>query len=331
MLQFFAEIFVFLHLKNRLALTDIIVQNNKEIVASTRTASQFVDIDITDFVDIILAGGERGDEAMYYLLHQRLGRQLKERFEVCRNQLLDDFEDVVEDFFLYLREGKTDWSKTPYPSLRRIRKKESIEVWMLNTFRNYLTLRAETEKQKGTTSLHEENIAATDTQSSPLTDERKLAIASKLIAYAHQTLSPCNRFIFLRTLLTLLNKQQALPNDEMAEAMGMTSVSYRVVVHRLKCNLGCMRVRLLQGVEPPLDNDHSKMAQRINNNFSHLYPILFAYYCQSVEALPRAAAVKRLRQDYLNATGKSLHEPESGYSLSPSISSFWTMLSHWFY
>lgn len=65
-----------------------------------RTQSQFTDITIPDFVDIILEGGERGDEAMYYLLHERLGRQLRGRFEVYQHQLLDEYEDVVEDFFL---------------------------------------------------------------------------------------------------------------------------------------------------------------------------------------------------------------------------------------
>lgn len=71
-----------------------------------RTQSQFTDITIPDFVDIILEGGERGDEAMYYLLHERLERQLRHRFEVYRHQLLDEYEDVVEDFFLDRSEGE---------------------------------------------------------------------------------------------------------------------------------------------------------------------------------------------------------------------------------
>ena len=46
-------------------------------MAVNQTDSQFVEVAIPDFVDIILEGGERGDEAMYYLLHQRLERQLR--------------------------------------------------------------------------------------------------------------------------------------------------------------------------------------------------------------------------------------------------------------
>lgn len=288
---------------------------------------QLANIPTPNFVDIILRGGESGDEAMYYLLHQRLERQLRSRFEVYQHQLMDDFEDVVEDFFLYLREGKSGWNKTPYQSLRRIRKKEAFEAWILNTFRNYLTVRAEAEKQMSTTSLHEENIAATDTASSPLTDERKLAIASTLIAYAHQTLYPRDRFIFLRTLLTLLNKQQALPNDEMARALGMSDIAYRVCVHRLKGKLSYIRTRLLRNGMLPLDEPHRQMTQHINDEFSQLYPTIGKYYVLSIDELKRADAVKRLRQEYYETTGRMLHEPEADYSLSPSISAFWTRLS----
>ncbi len=292
-----------------------------------QTDSQFVEVAIPDFVDIILEGGERGDEAMYYLLHQRLERQLRGRFEVYQHQLLDDFEDVVEDFFLYLREGKSGWSKTPYQSLRRIRKKESFESWMLNTFRNYLTVRAETENQLASTSLQEENVSVTDKTSSLLTDERKLIIAANLIAYAHQTLYPRDRFVFLRTLLTILNKQQALPNGEMASALGMSALAYRVCVHRLKGKLSYIRTCLLRNDMLPLDDLHRQMAQHINSDFTHLYPTIGRYYVLSIDDLKCANAVKRLRQEYYEATGQMLHESESVYSLAPKISAFWTRLS----
>ena len=296
-------------------------------MAVNQTDSQFVEVAIPDFVDIILEGGERGDEAMYYLLHQRLERQLRGRFEVYQHQLLDDFEDVVEDFFLYLREGKSGWSKTPYQSLRRIRKKESFESWMLNTFRNYLTVRAETENQLASTSLQEENVSVTDKTSSLLTDERKLIIAANLIAYAHQTLYPRDRFVFLRTLLTILNKQQALPNGEMASALGMSVLAYRVCVHRLKGKLSYIRTCLLRNDMLPLDDLHRQMAQHINSDFTHLYPTIGRYYVLSIDDLKCANAVKRLRQEYYEATGQMLHESESVYSLAPKISAFWTRLS----
>lgn len=286
---------------------------------------------IPDFVDIILAGGERADEAMYYLLHERLNKQLQKKFEVYHHQLMDDFEDVVEDFFLYLREGKEGRNRNPYQSLQRIQKREAFESWMLSTFRNYLTVRAEKEGQMICTGLTAENISQSDAPSSILTDERKLAIVSHFIAFAYQVFYPRSRFIFLRSLLTMLNRQQALPNEEMARALGMTDISYRVSVHRMKCRLAKYRTLLLQGEQLTLDDPHQQMAQRINDDFDHLYPTLMLYYGQTLETLNRADAVKQLRQEYLVATGTLLHEPELPYSLAPSISSFWTRLNRFLF
>lgn len=284
------------------------------------------EVAIPDFVDLILEGGEQGDEAMYYLLHLRLERQLRHRFEVLQHHLHDEYEDLVEDFFLYLREGKSGWSKTPYMSLRRIRKKDAFEAWMLNTFRNYLTMRIEAEGQMVV--LYGDVIATPEVGTSSLTDERKLAVASNLIAYAHQTLYPRDRFIFLRTLLTLLNKQQALPNDEMATALGMSDIAYRVTVHRLKGKLSYIRTCLLRNDVLPLDDVHHQMARHINDDFAQLYPTIGKYYVLAIDDLKHADAVKRLRQEYYETTGRILHEAEDVYSIAPSISVFWIQLSH---
>ena len=72
----------------------------------TVQTNPFVGIPVSDFVDIILQQNDKRDEAMYYLLHQRLEHQLRERYDVYRHSIYDDFDDIVEDYFLYLREGK---------------------------------------------------------------------------------------------------------------------------------------------------------------------------------------------------------------------------------
>jgi DNA-directed RNA polymerase specialized sigma24 family protein len=101
-------------------------------------SNRFAGIPVVNFLDIILKGD---DEAMYYLLHDRLNHQLRNRYEAYSNNLYDDYEDVIDDFFLYLRES----GRYPFQSLQRIKKKESFETWLLNTFRNYLNNRVETE------------------------------------------------------------------------------------------------------------------------------------------------------------------------------------------
>ena len=282
-------------------------------------ASPFAGIPIPDFVDIILQQKDKSDEAMYYLLHQRLEHQLRERFEVYQHQLLDDFEDITEDFFLYLRES----GRYPYQSLRRIKKKEAFETWLLNTFRNYLSNRAAAEEN-----LYRLSENATDELSpSFITDEQKLAIASQLIAYAHQVFYPRGRFIFFRTLLTMLNKQKALPNEDVAKALGMTDIYYRVIVHRMKCNLIKFRTRLLHGESLRLDDEHQQMARHIYDDFTHLYPTLLTYYNQTIDTLKCADAIRQLRQKYYEATGTMLHEPDMSCPIITAITGFWEMLN----
>ena len=317
----------------------------------------FAGIAIPDFVDIIFGDKNKCDEAMYYLLHQRLNRQLRERYDAYRNQLFDTFDDVLEDFFLYLREGKTGTSRLPYQPLQRIKKKESFETWLLNTFRNYLNARAKAEDRISFTSYNNHGFNGLDGYNAPnhalelsslatngtqelhelhefsctsITDEQKLAIASQLIAYAHQVFYPRGRFIFLRSLLTMLNKQKALPTEEVAIALGMTHISYRVILHRMKRNLAHFRNRLLQGEHLRLDDQHLQMANHLNEDFTHLYPTLLTYYTENISTLKCADAIRQLRQRHYEETGIMAQEPDADYPVRITITAFWNKLNRMF-
>lgn len=282
---------------------------------------------VGELVGIILDGGEQADEVMYYLLHQRFFLPLRKRFEIFQSQLLDDFDDVVDDFQLYLRDGKDDDDGELYPSLRRIRNVEAFGGWLPNTFRNYLSVRAAKESALIYSDLVADNAASTDIPSSILTDEEKLSCAADLIAYACQEMSSRDRFIFLRTLLTMLDKRQSLPNDAVAEALGMTDISYRVTVHRIKGALVKYRTRLLQGENLLLDDLHQEMSRNINDDFIHLYPTLLRYYNQSIDALNTAAAIRKLREEFRAATGLEAYEPEIPYVATSGIKAFWNKLT----
>lgn len=168
----------------------------------------YADIPIPQFVDIILKGD---DEAMYYLLHERLKHLLYERYQDYSHNLYDDFDDLLDDFFIYIRES----GHTPYQALQRIKKKEAFESWLLNTFRNYLNNRSEAESHIPLVDKDCEKISLL-TESSSADGEIKIHIVSQLIAYALQVFYPRGRFIFLRSLLTILNEQQAVPDKQMA-------------------------------------------------------------------------------------------------------------------
>jgi len=292
--------------------------------------SPFAGIPVPEFVDLILNHQEQGDEAMYYLLHQRLEHQLRERYEAYRRNVFDGFEDVIEDFFLYLREGNDGRNSVPYQSLRRIKSKDAFEKWLLTTFRNYLNNRAQAEERASFTSFSYNT--PDDSQESPLTessltDEEKMSFCSQLIAYAHQVFYPRGRFIFLRSLLTMLNKQKALPDKEMAAALGMNHLAYRVMQHRMKANLARFRQRLLQGENLCLDDAHQQMADHIYNDFTHLYPTLLTYYTQTIGTLKCADAIHQLRQEYYEVTGTMAHEPEPSTSVLTTPTGFWEKLN----
>jgi len=288
--------------------------------AKKSKVNRFGGVSVSDFVEMILKGD---DEAMYYLLHDRLKRPLHERYEAYNSHLCDDYEDVIDDFFLYLREC----GRYPFEPLQRIKKKESFETWLLNTFRNYLSNRAEAEGQGFSSQPNCEAHALMEGEGS--SDEGKICVVAHLIAYAHQVFYPRGRFIFLRSLLTMLNKQRAVPNKEMAEALNMSDLAYRVAVYRMKQNVRHFRERLLKGETLSLDDEHQQIADGINRDFIHLYPTLFRIYLQSIDSLKTSTAVKHLRQQYLEERGFAVHDPDSDTPIRVSIPAFWEKLNRW--
>ena len=286
--------------------------------------SPFASFSNSQFTDIILHNAQQSDEAVFYLLHHRLDRQLREIYETYHRQLFDSFEDITDDFFLYLREGKDGTNRLPYQSLQNIKSSNALETWLQNTFRNYLSNRTKDEERITYSDVSIENLS--DDLSISLTAEQKLNIVAHLIAYALQVYYPRGRFILLRMLLTMLNKQKALPNQEIAKSLGMTDISYRVSVHRIKCNLTKFRQRLLKGENLRLDDEHQQMALQISDDFSHLYPTLLAYYTQTIDTLKCADAIKQLRQEHYETTGLMAHEPTSDDYTQITIKAFWNKL-----
>lgn len=281
----------------------------------------YADISTPLFVDILLKGD---DEAMYYLLHERLKVPLYKRYKDYSGNLYDDFEDMLGDFFFYIRES----GQTPYQVLLSIKKKESLESWLLKTFRNYLSNRSEAESHIPLVHIECEKLSL-PADSSSEDREKMIHIASQLLAYALQAFYPRRRFIFLRSLLTNLNKEQAVPDKEMAEALDMSYVSYRVTLNKIKGKVGRLLERLLNGESLRLDDKHDILAKRINDDFSNLYPMLFDCYIQCIDTLKTSAAVKKLRNQYLEERSFVVHEPSIPEQAPISIVQFWMKLNRW--
>lgn len=287
----------------------------------TVEGGRYADIPIPDFVDIILNGD---DEAMYYLLQRRLKPLLYQRYKTYSQHLYDDYEDIVEEFFIYVRES----GHTPYQALRRIKKKEAFESWILRTFRNYLNNRSEAESHLSFADEECGNMPF-PAEESAMNGKIKIRIVSQLVAYALQVFNPRGRFIFLRSLLTILNKQRAVPNKEMAEALDMSYLSYRVALHHIKKNIKRYKEELLNDESLRLDDKHQELAKRIEDNFSNLYPILFECYTQCIDTLQTIIAVKDLRNHYSEERGFVVHDPLITEPIRVSIVGFWEKLNRW--
>ena len=136
------------------------------------------------------------------------------------------------------------------------------------------------------------------------------------------------RFIFLRSLLTILNKQQAVPNKEMAKALNMSYSSYRVTLYHIKNEIKQFKDCLLRGEPLQLDDMHEKFAKRICDDFSNLYQILFECYLQCIDTLKTSADVKELRHQY-NEKCNCIHEPDPSGPIRVHIIGFWEKLQLW--
>lgn len=285
--------------------------------------NDFKNITTAQLLDIILQGSEQSDEAVYYVLRERIYGRLKEKYNTHEHGFFEELEDVVDDFFLYLREGNSE-SREPYRALHTIENKEVFEGWLVSTFRNYLTNRRNAEVE--CYALNEAQMASSESAND--NQEELIHKAAQLIAYSHQVFLPRGRFIFLRSILTILNKANALPDNEMAVALGMSHVHYRVTAHRMKKNVQKFRQRLDMGEQLRLDNEHKAMTKRINDDFFSLYPTLICYYNATLQRLKQEPAITALREKHYNLTGLMLHECEKEYR-KLTVNAFWNKLNRW--
>jgi len=276
-----------------------------------------------ELLDVILQGSKQSDEAMYYILQDRLRNRLQDKFDKLPSKISDDFSDVLNDFFLYLREGN-ETARLPYSALHTIRNKASFETWIVSTFWNFLNKQYRKKQQE---LMNVDDVILND-GSEHIEKEELISKASILIAYSHQSLPPRSQFLLLRTLLTLLDKDNALPDKEMAEAMGMSHILYRVTTHRIMKNVRKLMKRIESGDTPDLDNYHANMAASINKDFDTLYATLMRYYSSTLGMLDNEGAISKLRKRYYESTGTMLHEDSKPYGIL-SIYGFYNKLTRY--
>lgn len=257
------------------------------------------------YYDEVVAGNT---EATYYLLKKRLERALSKVYDLHGFGLSDDFDDTIDEFFLYL-----------YDRNLSIQDKRTFFSWMVATYRHFLINSAKKEMRKK--ALMEQVRLSPKGEECGLSNETMVLFLASAIAYADQRFTPRNRFVFYRMLLSFLDHSKAIPQAAMAHALDMTPVTYRVSTKRQKDRF--LEYILMQesGATLDLDDDHGLMRDRIVDAFERLYELLMEYYDKSLEAIPNAQAIQSLRKDYSNDDGM-MHEgmPMYGYFSNMGIS-----------
>ena len=273
-----------------------------------RDIEQYNNFSAADYYDAVSLPKEPPVEATYYLLERRLHRALHRVFELHGFGLNDEFEDTVDEFFLYLYEG--DGQGKPFSIVKSILNKEAFFGWTVSTYRNFLLNKAKEEiKRKA---LQEHVQLTTEGERQGLDKETMIRYMASAIAYADQRFVPCNLFIFYRSLLSLLDHGKAIPQEEMAEAMKLHPVTYRVRCKRQRDSFQGFILSQETGRHLELDHRHELMRLCIEEEFNRLYDLLIGYYNQVLEQLPDKDDIKALRQKYHHEKGVMMHE-NSGY------------------
>ena len=289
-----------------------------------RDIEQYNNFSAADYYDTVSLPLEPPVEAVYYLLERRLHRALHRVFELHGFGLSDDFNDTIDDFFLYLYEGNDTGGK-PFAIVNSILNKEAFFGWTVSTYRNFLMNKAKEESKRKT--LREQAQLATEGEGTGLDKETMIGYMASAIAYADQRFMPCNLFIFYRSLLSLLDHSRAIPQEEMAEAMKLHPVTYRVRCKRQRDSFQGFILTQETGHHLDLDRRHELMRLCIEEEFNRLYDLLIGYYNQVLEQLPDKNDIRALRLKYHQEKGVMMHEDSGyGYRYHMEVESFYRAL-----
>lgn len=266
------------------------------------TIEYYENYSASDYYDAVTLCTDKASEAVYYLLKHRLSRALGRVYELHGFGLDDHYDDTIDDFFLYLYDYGEEH---PFSVFDTIREKQAFFGWTVGSYRHFLLNKVkDTVKRR---EMMEEASRNAGEEDRPFADETLMRIIATAIAYADQELPPLKLFIFYRMLLTILDQKLAVPQEEMARAMGMHPVTYRVYVNRMRMRLSNDVNALEKGQNLPLDSAHLLMRNRLWRGFDNLYEMLMPYYESSIKALSSSFEINELRNGFA-LDGMVMHE-----------------------
>lgn len=267
---------------------------------------------------------ETRDEALYFVLANALKDRLEKVFCPYEQAVPFAFDDALQDFFLYLRGAGT---KT-YSMLDSLRDSASADAWLISAFRNFVSHQVRDAARLDITSVPYSPDICYD----PNQEMSQITMLSTMIAYCYQELPIVQRFVFLRMVLTILDRNRALPQKDVATVLGMSHVYYRVLGNRVKSFMIQAKERLLHGEELVLAESGLSMQEALESDFTGWYDAIAEYYSMTIAQFAQSESINALRSSYCDdSTGTLLHDTPYTYlnkhtPLENEIENLWNWL-----
>lgn len=244
------------------------------------------------------------DEALYLVLSDILRKRLERRFRPYARRASFTFEDALQDFFLYIRGD----ARAPYAVFQNIKDDSAFDAWILSSFRNYVSKKA----GRGFRTVSRNTSEIADMADDPV--QERLNVLSTMIAYCLQEFSSVQQFVFLRMVLTYLDKDRALPQKDVSEVLGISHVYYRVLNNRVRDVALKVKDRLMNGELLPLGPSSRNLQKELSSGFQDWYDILAGYYARVIETFSQAEEIKALRYQYsVGSSAPLFHDRSLAY------------------
>lgn len=274
-----------------------------------------VDVEFAEIFALVLDEEmdiESRDNALYRVLTESLRARLLRRFRPYEKMAPFAFEDALQEFFLYLRgEGNN-----AYSVFRELKDASAADAWLITTFRNFVSKKSRYGVHAVVGDIPDlsdcPGCPQDKLQNNPQDEQQK--VLSTMIAYCYQELPLVQRFVFMRMILTYLDRDRALPQKDVALVLGLSHIYYRVLCNRVKAFALQVKGRILAGERFPLNTNALEMKDRLDADFSGWYDLLSSYYAKTITQFTQAEEINTLRYSYCtDSPGMLLHDVDVEY------------------
>lgn len=256
------------------------------------------------------------DNALYRVLTESLKPRLQRRFRAYEKRAPFAFEDALQEFFLYLRGD----GNNAYSIFKELKDASAAGAWLITTFRNFVSKKS----RYGVHAVAMDIPDLSDCSSRPQNEQQK--VLSAMIAYCYQELPLIQRFVFMRMILTYLDRDRALPQKDVAMVLGLSHVYYRVLCNRVKAFALQVKGRILAGERLPLNMNALEMRNRLDADFGGWYDLLSFYYAETINQFTQAEEINAMRYRYCtDSPDMVLHDGEDFSAYTPKLSEFNTL------